>query len=504
MSSKKQAGIVDPKKIYKFLSENEAYGNISQKSYDLNRASATSALKSMIRERYTPEILKETTTVKAMVVDAQDKAAGTIPLPYTDAIFGAKTDGTQLVRVRVLSDTRHFWLPMPLSTSDPFKVFHPLVRHSLEVGGERLQFGDIVDVTFDNTQSQFTSTAEVGLVTNVIGSALGSNFSSDAKDDFQNQDCSITVDQDAATLTLQNCGVYVGNQARIIPFPKHKGDKIDKNGFIRPRVPVEKDVEGAALQKVLSFTNNGGLKTAIYGEERTNEQGKKRIHKGTDFRARLGAPIFATLDGYATTGYADGYGFWVLIQHTDYQAETRVSGQYEDVTIFSLYAHLADHSWVNLVNPGGQFVQRGYPIGISGGSGWGPPHLHFEITYGQAGATTPKAERGQINYQDPVDFLNLRLKVKETAYATGADAVSVAMSRSLVQQEEDRQKIAKNNEKKAKAIKRLTAKYLDLKNKGGANNVVARGSVKRQLEALGVDASQLQYPGVSSGQQGPM
>ena len=63
MSSKKQAGIVDPKKIYKFLSENEAYGNISQKSYDLNRASATSALKSMIRERYTPEILKETTTV---------------------------------------------------------------------------------------------------------------------------------------------------------------------------------------------------------------------------------------------------------------------------------------------------------------------------------------------------------------------------------------------------------------------------------------------------------
>ena len=452
MSSKKQAGIVDPKEIYKFLSENEAYGNISEKSFDFNRSSATSALKAMIRERYTPEILKETTIVKAMVVDAQDKSAGTIPQPYFGAIFGARTDGVQLVRIRVLSDPRHFWLPMPLSSTDPFKVFHPLVRHNLEAGGERLQFGDIVEVTFDNTEAQFTSTAEVGSVTSIVGTALGSDFSSDARDDFKNKDCSITVDQEAATLTLQNCGVYTGNQARIIPFPKHMGDKIDKNGFIRPRVPVEKDVEGAQLQKVLNFVNKGGLKTDFYGKVRVDEQGKKRIHRGTDFRARLGAPIFATLDGFATSGYLDGYGYWVLIQHDDYQVETTVSGVYEDVTIFSLYAHLADHSWVNLLNPDGQFVQRGYPIGISGGSGWGPPHLHFEITYGQAGATTPKGERGQIDYQDPVDFLNLRLKVKETGVSTGADAASVAMSQAMREEQEDLEKIKKNNEKKEKAI----------------------------------------------------
>jgi murein DD-endopeptidase MepM/ murein hydrolase activator NlpD len=445
MSVKKDSSIIKPEDIYKYLSENESYTDIGRKSYDLNRASATSALKSMIRERYTPAVLRETNIVKAMVVDAQDKSAGTIPVAYTDALFGTSTDGHQIVRIRVLSDPRHYWLPMPVSPEDPMKVFHPMVRHELGIGLNPLVFGDLVEVSFNDPKSQFTSTGEIGKVVTVLDGSLGSSLENSSKGKFLGKDCEIKLSEDQSELTITKCGIYT-KSPRIISIPAFSADQTDKDGYERPRMPVGNDVKGAALTKVVAHKTRGGLMTAPYGQERKNKDGSTRLHHGTDFRARLGTPILATLDGYATTGYANGYGYYVVIEHTDYQQTAGSGMPPEDVTIFSLYGHVADHNFVKLIPPGGKIVQRGYPIALSGGSGWGSPHLHFEITYSLPGVANPN--KAAVDYQDPVNFLKIRLLKK--AQATGDSVASVEIQRQeVLVSDEVAAAEARNNQRKA-------------------------------------------------------
>ena len=91
----------------------------------------------------------------------------------------------------------------------------------------------------------------------------------------------------------------------------------------------------------------------------------KRMHKGVDFSARTGTPIFATGDGIvAFAGRGSGYGKHVIIEH-------RTAG-YQ-----TLYAHL---SAIDDAIREGQPVTRGQEIGLSGNTGLSSaPHLHYEV-----------------------------------------------------------------------------------------------------------------------------
>ncbi|WP_297773012.1 M23 family metallopeptidase [uncultured Roseovarius sp.] len=90
-----------------------------------------------------------------------------------------------------------------------------------------------------------------------------------------------------------------------------------------------------------------------------------RMHRGTDFAAPHGTPIYATADGVVThAGWLSGYGRLVKIKHP-FGIETR-------------YAHQS-----RIRVKVGQRVSRGERIGDMGNSGRSTgTHLHYEIRVG--------------------------------------------------------------------------------------------------------------------------
>jgi murein DD-endopeptidase MepM/ murein hydrolase activator NlpD len=85
-------------------------------------------------------------------------------------------------------------------------------------------------------------------------------------------------------------------------------------------------------------------------------------HKGLDFSAGFGTPVYATADGRVSMAYySNSYGNVVYIDH-GFEYETR-------------YAHLQKFN----VQPG-NFVKRGDIIGFVGNTGISAaPHLHYEV-----------------------------------------------------------------------------------------------------------------------------
>ncbi len=89
----------------------------------------------------------------------------------------------------------------------------------------------------------------------------------------------------------------------------------------------------------------------------------RKFHKGVDFSARRGTPVYATGDGVVqmVKRSRKGYGNMIIIDH-GYGYKT-------------LYAHL----WKFNVRPG-QKVRRGDVIGYVGSTGLSmAPHLHYEV-----------------------------------------------------------------------------------------------------------------------------
>lgn len=108
--------------------------------------------------------------------------------------------------------------------------------------------------------------------------------------------------------------------------------------------------------------------------------GERKLHKGVDFAAPTGTPIFAAADGLVTdAGWTDGgYGNIVELRHDDGSV--------------TLYAH-TNSVYVSK----GQTVNKGQAIAEVGTTGRSTgPHLHFEVQ--------PDGK----NAADPMDYLQLR------------------------------------------------------------------------------------------------
>lgn len=124
------------------------------------------------------------------------------------------------------------------------------------------------------------------------------------------------------------------------------------------RIAAQKAPFAAPVKSAYRFTSG-------FGPRRDPKTGGRRLHKGVDFAASTGTPIYATADGVVVSaGWSSGYGRLVKIQH-EFGIETR-------------YAHLS-----RMRVKVGQRVSRGEQIGGMGASGRVTGvHLHYEVRVG--------------------------------------------------------------------------------------------------------------------------
>lgn len=134
----------------------------------------------------------------------------------------------------------------------------------------------------------------------------------------------------------------------------------DKNGFIDYY-----DAKGRSIRKALLRTPVDGARISSgFGKRRHPVLGYTKMHKGLDFAAPSGTPIYAAGDGVVeAAGWNGGYGRYVRIRH---------NGTYK-----TAYAHMRK---IDSRIKAGRKVRQRQVIGYVGTSGRSTgPHLHYEV-----------------------------------------------------------------------------------------------------------------------------
>jgi len=210
----------------------------------------------------------------------------------------------------------------------------------------------------------------------------------------------IDVEQLPGTYTLDLTETLAdGSQTHIAtPIPiapaTYRTSKISvPEKFVSPdpatqaRIATERAQKDAAFAQTLpaplwsgSFAPPVPLSaTDSFGTRRTFNGKLASIHKGTDFRAAAGTPVYAANDGIVTMAQPMFYeGNFVVVDH--------------GLNFQTLYMHFSRID----VHPG-DHVHKGQRLGLSGATGRVTgPHLHFAV-------------RWQGTYLDPVKLLALKL-----------------------------------------------------------------------------------------------
>ena len=123
--------------------------------------------------------------------------------------------------------------------------------------------------------------------------------------------------------------------------------------------------KGRSARKALMKTPiNGARLSSRFGKRRHPILGYTKFHRGVDFAAPIGTPIYAAGDGVVIfAGRKGGYGNYIKIRH---------NSQYS-----TAYAHLQGFKR-NIKR--GKKVKQGQVIGFVGSTGRSTgPHLHYEI-----------------------------------------------------------------------------------------------------------------------------
>lgn len=122
---------------------------------------------------------------------------------------------------------------------------------------------------------------------------------------------------------------------------------------------------GLSLKRTLMKTPvDGARMSSGFGMRRHPVLGYNKMHKGVDFAAPRGTPIYAAGKGVVEkAGRLGGYGNYIRIKHTG--------------TLKTAYAHL--HKFAKGIKSGVR-VKQGQIIGYVGTTGRSTgPHLHFEV-----------------------------------------------------------------------------------------------------------------------------
>lgn len=123
----------------------------------------------------------------------------------------------------------------------------------------------------------------------------------------------------------------------------------------------------SARKSLLKTPINGAYISSGFGMRRHPISGYTAFHRGTDFAAKVGTPIYASGDGVISKAIRSnkGYGIHIMIRHPN---------GYE-----TLYAHMSSHARGMYV---GKRVTQGQVIGYVGSTGNSTgPHLHYETRY---------------------------------------------------------------------------------------------------------------------------
>jgi murein DD-endopeptidase MepM/ murein hydrolase activator NlpD len=134
----------------------------------------------------------------------------------------------------------------------------------------------------------------------------------------------------------------------------------DKSGFADFYNEAGESVRKALLRTPIS----GARITSGYGMRSHPILGYNRMHRGVDFAAPIGTPIFAAGDGRVEfIGRKGGYGNYLKIAHNDRYA--------------TAYAHLS--RFAGGISPGKR-VRQGQIVAYVGNTGSSTgPHLHYEV-----------------------------------------------------------------------------------------------------------------------------
>ena len=123
------------------------------------------------------------------------------------------------------------------------------------------------------------------------------------------------------------------------------------------------DQYGKSSRKTLMKTPlNGAILSSGFGNRKHPILGFTKMHRGVDFAAPLGTPIFAAGDGIIEySGWNGAYGKYIKIKHNS--------------TFSTAYAHLS-----KIYKKRGKRIKQGEIIGTLGSTGRSTgPHLHYEI-----------------------------------------------------------------------------------------------------------------------------
>ena len=130
-------------------------------------------------------------------------------------------------------------------------------------------------------------------------------------------------------------------------------------------IPQYYDKNGNSSKRTIMKTPiNGAKLTSRYGNRKHPVLGYTKLHRGLDFAAPTGTPIFAAGDGIIEkAGWNGSYGRYIRIRHTS--------------TYKTAYAHLSRiHKKIKI----GSRVSQGKTIGYVGSSGRSTgAHLHYEV-----------------------------------------------------------------------------------------------------------------------------
>ena len=126
------------------------------------------------------------------------------------------------------------------------------------------------------------------------------------------------------------------------------------------------DQDGKSSRKTLMKTPlNGARLSSGFGNRKHPILGFTKMHRGIDFAAPIGTPIFAAGDGMIEySGWNGAYGKYIRIKHNG--------------TFKTAYAHLS-----KIYKKRGTRIKQGDIIGTLGSTGRSTgPHLHYEILIG--------------------------------------------------------------------------------------------------------------------------
>ncbi len=174
--------------------------------------------------------------------------------------------------------------------------------------------------------------------------------------------------------------------------------------------------DGTSIKRILMKTPiDGARMSSGFGMRRHPVLGYNKMHKGVDFAAPRGTPIYAAGSGVVTKASRfGGYGNYIKIRHKN--------------GLETAYAHL--NKYAKGVKSGSR-VQQGQVIGYVGTTGRSTgPHLHFEVLQNgkQVNPKSIKSSAGQkLAGQSLKDFQSQITQIKQQ-YAALASGMKLAQN----------------------------------------------------------------------------